>query len=475
MTHQHESELPGHQWIPEPSLLFHPERHTDVHVHPLKGLLQYGAYSRSLLNPFMDPIRVASIGPAGWRRRVDGLVEELRSAQEPRERRAYLPQYPGFSSLFGVGLVTANAHLQVELPADTEQQLANSPQPVLKLGELLSRAVRGLEARRSEFNVVIVLLPEEWATAFEDKENDLDLHDYLKADTASRGIPCQFINDTPNGALQYRCRASVGWRLGIALYTKAGGVPWKLATTGVDTAFIGISYAMQPLEGAETRFVTCCSQVFDADGAGLEFITYQPRDVRIERRNPFLDRTEMRRVIARSLELFQRRHGGRLPSRVVVHKSTEFKDGEVSGCGDALAAVDDVRLLHVQIDVFWRGTKLEARRRPAAYPCERGTLLQLGAREALLWTQGNVAEALGKNYYKEGKSIPSPLLLTRYAGHGPMLEDAGDVLALTKMNWNNDNLYDREPATLAYAGVLARTVRRMPDLLPRPYQLRFFM
>jgi argonaute-like protein implicated in RNA metabolism and viral defense len=86
-----------------------------------------------------------------------------------------------------------------------------------------------------------------------------------------------------------------------------------------------------------------------------------------------------------------------------------------------------------------------------------------------------VGEALGKDYYKEGKSIPSPLLLTRYAGHGPMLEDAGDVLALTKMNWNNDNLYDREPATLAYAGVLARTVRRMPDLLPRPYQLRFFM
>jgi argonaute-like protein implicated in RNA metabolism and viral defense len=49
------------------------------------------------------------------------------------------------------------------------------------------------------------------------------------------------------------------------------------------------------------------------------------------------------------------------------------------------------------------------------------------------------------------------------------------VLGLTKMNWNNDGLYDRLPVTLSYAQVLARTIKRMPQISSTPYQLRFFM
>ena len=76
---------------------------------------------------------------------------------------------------------------------------------------------------------------------------------------------------------------------------------------------------------ATGRFVTCCSQVFDSDGAGLEFILYETDDVRIERDNPYLSRAEMRRLMARSLSLYQRRHAGQSPKRIAVHKSTEFK------------------------------------------------------------------------------------------------------------------------------------------------------
>ena len=45
----------------------------------------------------------------------------------------------------------------------------------------------------------------------------------------------------------------------------------------------------------------------------------------------------------------------------------------------------------------------------------------------------------------------------------------------SKMDWNNDALYDALPCTLRYAQVLARTIKHMPDLAPQPYDYRLFM
>jgi len=70
--------------------------------------------------------------------------------------------------------------------------------------------------------------------------------------------------------------------------------------------------------------VTCCSQVFDADGGGMQFVAFEARDPvknpEEAQRNPFLSRNDMRAVLARSLKLYQNRNGGLLPLRLVVHK-----------------------------------------------------------------------------------------------------------------------------------------------------------
>ena len=188
----------------------------------------------------------------------------------------------------------------------------------------------------------------------------------------------------------------------------------------------------------------------------------------------------MRRLMHLSVECYRRRHGGRMPRRITVHKTTPFKEAEVDGCFDAFAAVEDVRLLTVQQDTLWRGMQVGAKGEQMVadgYPCYRGTSLPLGAYESLVWTQGNVKSVLrvDSDYYKEGKGIPSPILLARYAGHGDMAEDVEDVLGLTMMDWNNDSLYNRLPVTMSYASVLANTVKRMPTLKKSPYSLRLFM
>ena len=79
------------------------------------------------------------------------------------------------------------------------------------------------------------------------------------------------------------------------------------------------------------------------------------------------------------------------------------------------------------------------------------------------------------SYYQGGKSIPSPLLMTRHMGRGPLETSASELLALTKMNWNNDALYDREPVTIGYAKRLARTIANVPSLARSVYPYRMFM
>lgn len=474
--------LPGHGWLPEPELSFHPERNEDKHFHPLKGLQHFGPYSRSLIGSVVDPLRVAAIYPNGWERQHAGILNELESRIEPNERYAYLPEYPGFSHLFGLRVVRAHEDVELELPSDVSERLRRADNASGELAEVITRAIGALSNRRSDFDVLMIYLPAQWSDFFfGSRGGDFNLHDYLKAVTADSQVPMQILTDWQNGALAYRNRASVMWRLGIALYTKAGGIPWRLADVDPETAFIGLSYSLGPSEkGDSPEFVTCCSQVFDADGAGLEFVAYETDDVSVQRKNPYLSRTEMRRVMSRSLNLYQRRHGGRTPRKIVVHKTSHFKSREIDGCFDAFERVDDVELIQVVRGIDWRGVKIEpggrgGKGRASSYPVERGTFLCKSGDEVFVWTQGNVERALGKDFYKEGKSIPRPLLLRRFAGHGGWEEDCRHILGLTKMNWNNDSLYDRVPVTLSYAATLAAIARRIPDLVSRPYQFRYFM
>ncbi len=466
-----------HIWLPEPKLAFHPDRTSDQDIHPLRGLLRFGPHSSGLVPA---PIRVATIAPAGESGRLYSFLKELNSVSKPTERADYLPEWPGFQPVFGLHVRGAGTGCHVELDPALEAEIRASPTPHIGLADRLLRAIQGLEARRAHLDVLFIYLPQRWSRGYVGGEgDDFDLHDHVKAATAARRLPVQLVRE--DQALAYLDRASVMWRIGLALYAKAGGVPWKLADTDRDTAYIGISYAVRPPESDRPRFVTCCSQVFDAEGSGLEFVAYDAHEVEVQRDNPFLSRTEMFRVMTRSMDLYRRRHAGRSPRRVVVHKTTEFKPDEIDGSMEALHLCETVDLVQIVEDVGWRGVRIDGsgnakKGAPAAFPVERGTLVGLGPREALLWTHGDV-RGIGKrgSYFQGGRSTPRPVRLIRHAGHGPWDETARAILALSKMNWNNDALYDPLPVTVGFAKVLARVVKRMRGLGSGPYQFRFFM
>jgi len=474
------SKLPPYRVLEEPALAFDPVDAAATLTHPLRGLIQFGPYSQRSHGVFGSMIRIATIGPPGSFRRIADLFAQLNSQQQAQERRAYLPDYPSSAKVLGVQIGPAPAHLRAELPADLSA-IAGGEHTGKKLAAAILSILRQFAAEREKFDVVAIHLPSIWEAAFND-DDGFDLHHALKAGAAELGIPTQVLND---GVWSYRCRASTAWRLSIALYSKFGGNPWKIADNPSmqDTAYIGLAYARRgrPEDG---NYVTCCSQVFDADGGGMQFVAFDVGDG-VDLKNPFLSATQMRMVMARSLTLYQRRNGGRLPRRVVVHKTNTFSADELNGAHDALLGVEFVDCIQVQSSVPWRAVKLEPpgqapvpnqKFQPAAYPVTRGTLVYLSGRAVLLWTGGNAPDPVqGRNYYQGGNSIPGPLLLTRFAGGGDLETMGFEALALTKMDWNNDALFDPLPVTLKYSQTLARVISHAPALGNQAYPYRLFM
>lgn len=464
-------QLPAHFWHDEPLLSFHPERAEDCERHPLKGLRKFGPLSGSLINSMIDPIRVAAIVPFGCKKWFTGIVGELNSSHRPLERQAYLIDYPGFTPLFRVRVVEAEGHCR-EVPQQIDESLSLAQIPYRELADRLLAELNALRRSTSDFDVLYLFLPERWSRGFKGaRGDDFDLHDFLKAECAAAAIPLQILRE--DRVLRYKCRSSVMWRLGMATYCKAGGIPWRIAVADPGTAFIGLSYAVRNSDSGP-RFVNCCSQVFDADGCGLQFLVYESEEFREFGKNPFLTREGMRRLMHRSRLLYQKRHDGRSPKRIVVYKTTPFRSEEVEGCLDAWQSID-MDLIQIQQDTPWRGIRVSAINAIAGYPVHRGSCLTLSGNEALFWTQGIVPSVTGESFYAPQKGIPGPLLLTRFSGHSGWMELTGELLGLTKMNWNNDSLYDRLPVTIDYASSLARIVKRLPSLSPRPYDFRFFM
>jgi hypothetical protein len=474
-----QAEFPAFQELPEPLLAFGERTGTrGVGGHPLIGLHHHGPFSLKYLDDYLDAVRVALVAPADDLHVAQRFVAELRAHHQPTERRDYLIEYAGFHRVFGLDIVTAGSDCTIPLPADLQQRLDTASDPRQTLTDALTGAIATAAARRTAFDVLMVRLPERWREWFYGDGDDFNLHDFIKVTAAHHGIATQIIRDN---ALTYRDRCSVAWRLAIAAYTKAGGIPWKLAETTPNTMFVGIGYALRSM--GRKRFAIGAAQVFDERGAGLQFVgslAAEDDGTRIDGSNPFLTRRQMQILLGRALNLYQHQHAGHLPRRVVVHKSTQWRTLETEGAFDALGRVRDVELVQVQVENPWRGVRGKGsagRGTPDSWPLHRGTLLHLSGTELLLWTQGNAPSVsrTGGNFYKEGRGIPHPIILRRWAGHSRAQEVAGEVLALSKMDWNNDGLYNIGPVTLAYAGNLAQIMKMLHDVPTDPRPFRLFM
>jgi len=453
------------------------------HLDPRFGVLQYGPLDAGAST---EP-RLISVGTIGTNETIFALrcwLESCRDpiAGKPTRLRNLFPDFPGFAgdTVFQAELVFDDALDRAigirELRARVRPAADATRRAVCEL--ILDELAVLLERQRPD--VVLIALPLEILERVEPAADEeappsprrgrdrprrpIDFHDLLKARAMPLRTPLQLVNpETYDPKVKRRQKGRAdrlrqlqdpttrAWNLHAALYYKSGGYPWRLPRHEDDlaTCFLGVSF-FETLDGASLW--SSIAQVFNQRGVGMVIRGGPAHQSKLDRQ-PHLSGPDSERLVQGAMERY-RKEWGHLPARLVVHKSSVFTPDELAGFRagiDALgiASSDLLSLRRAHTKLFRFGS----------YPPQRGTLWSLERERHILYTRGSVP------FYETypGMYVPRPI---EFRVHDPEQTPEGlaaELLALTKMNWNNTQFDQRDPITLRAADEVKDILRYVTD------------
>jgi len=451
-----------------------------VHVDPRLGLLDFGPADQTAeAAPATIPI-----GVVGTQETIEGVLRWLRRCRKPIKPPAdkrtsnFFPPFPGFTTDVGLeSELTFDARLQRSVPAREIRTLAQLStrdarlkaavelllEEIIEIGEHgLARAV--LVCPPLELLQLIKTDASTAETGGEDTERSnlgpSQLHDVLKAAAMRVGVPLQFVlpatYDSTLAAKQTTAtgrprsqqdEATKAWNLQTALYYKAGGFPWSLVRDphALDSCFIGISFYFDNAG----NLATSSAQVFDERGEGIIVRGGQAKLTKGDRR-PYLEAADAEKLLVDALKRYRSEHRN-LPARVVIHKSSRFRPEEIEGLQ---RAADAERITDLELVAIGPSrTRVSARKHAPL----RGTHIVLDNHHQLLYTSGSVP------FYEfyPGPYVPQPIAITLQQSEQSAEQHAREILALTKLNWNNSRLDGREPITMRAARSIGTILRHV--------------
>jgi hypothetical protein len=455
--------------IPEPELEF---GGGGRHIDPRFGIVNYGPADLAALDA-PRAIRIGLIGPADQLPGIRAWFERCREPIAAKDER-YPHLFPGFPGcdidrglhtivVFSGRHIRALGDRDLRLIADAPAARALATAVEVYAAEITAMAEENrvdvfLVARPPELKDTMAALADSAAESGVVLPQFANFHDMLKARLLRLPQPVQIIRRStwdetapPPSGHSRQDEASRAWNIHNALYYKAGGVPWRLArnTADLTVCYIGVSFYRS---GDGEVLDTSVAQVFNALGDGV-IVRGGPARISGDDRQPHLTRDDAHALLLAALDAYRREHRT-LPARVVLHKTSSFTSAEIDGFQGAA----DERLLDT-LEMSWITGREGARLfRPGSAPPLRGTLLALADRELALYTKGSI------DFYSTypGMYVPRPLGIRPVRPVRSPADTAAEILALTKMNWNQTRLDGQDPITIRAANQV-RAVLRFSD------------
>jgi hypothetical protein len=465
-------------------------KHVDIRF----GLMDYGPFDA----PGGGTRRAIRIGIVGSAETVDGTarwMDRCRAGLPAKQSRQpnLFPPFPGAGEEgpFRCEFATPT-ELQRCVPARQIQRLlaiADHNQATREIVTALFAEIRALAERNAPPDVILVALPlnilEKTVNApppgtevddAEDDDGDLNLRGLLKAACMELRLPIQLLWPTTYDASvkiprklkrqnerRVQDDATRAWNLMTAIYYEANGLPWRLVRDPrqLKASYIGISF-YRSVDG--DRVHTSTAQMFDERGEGLILRGGRAVEGRDDRR-PHLDPQDAFNLLSASLALFREQHS-HYPARVVLHKTSKFDAAEFDGFDRALAesGIDYADFVFISPT----STRLY---RTGIYPPLRGATLRLDDRQIVLYTKGSV------DFFRTypGMYVPRPRLLRCREGGQALGFIAEEVLALSKMNWNNTQFDGGDPITIRAARHVGDILKYVPEGRAIPARYSFYM
>jgi hypothetical protein len=478
-------------FIHEPELEFGTGRHIDVRF----GLMNYSPLD---IGDSTAPKEIR-VGIVGTTETVEGLVRWLEACKgeipaKVSNQPNLFPRFPGFRS-------DNNWHASLDLDPKLQETIPQKEFEKLaitgKADELVTTASSWFIDRFKyldetyKVDALICAAPmqlvprigdESGPTAVEgtaesaSDEHTLDFHHHLKAKAMSISKPIQIVlpmtydeskrlklKRNPLAVRKLQDEATRAWNIHTALYYKAKGIPWRLPrdASQFTTCYVGVSF-YESLD--KTKLLTSVAEVFNQRGEGM-VVRGGPAKLVKEDRQVHIEGTVAHDLLTNALETYRTVHHN-MPARLVIHKTSRFNAAEEDGFRTAAkkAGIHTLEMVSIHdspVRLF----------RDGKYPPLRGTMMALDDKTAALYTRGSVE--FFSTY--PGMYVPVSLGFRLEEAEQTLRFHAQEILALSKMNWNNTQFDGFEPITIRAARQVGKILKYVGEHDPMQAHYSFYM
>lgn len=259
--------------------------------------------------------------------------------------------------------------------------------------------------------------------------------------------------------------ATKAWNFSTGIYYKSGRHPWVLKDIDSDTCFLGISFYHKK-DFYNDNLYTSMANLFSNDFDDI-ILRGKKVDYDEELEMPYLDYDKSKYIIEETLNYYNKLKGNKLPKRIIIHKTSEYREDEIKGFSELLenrGIIYDLVTLKKSSLRFIRFGQM---------PVPRGTYISIDDKKHFLYTKGYIPEL--QTY--PGVHIPAPFEIIKARGDSSYKDLCKEVLALTKLNWNTADFCCGLPITVGFSRNVGQVLKQFEDSdkFDPQFSYRFYM